>query len=55
MKCCICSEDIEGKHGHNADPVADGRCCDVCNTMSVIPARLKRMLKNKAEVRDGNW
>jgi hypothetical protein len=60
MKCCICSEEIAKQgngweHGHNADPVADGRCCDVCNTMSVIPARLKRMPKNKAEVRDGNW
>ena len=42
MKCCICSEEIEGKYGHNAEPVvADGRCCDVCNALSVIPARLK--------------
>jgi hypothetical protein len=43
MKCCICSEEIEGKYGHNAEPiVADGRCCDVCNSLKVIPERLRR-------------
>jgi hypothetical protein len=37
--CVICNQDIEG-YGHNAQPVKDGRCCDVCNSTVVIPARL---------------
>ena len=30
--------------GHNAEPVNDGRCCDVCNDTVVIPARLNNCL-----------
>ena len=46
MKCCICKGEIEihGTYteGHNAEPaVKDGRCCDNCNMLVVIPARLK--------------
>lgn len=50
MKCCICGKEIEKKKdadghvywdtGHNAMPIADGRCCDQCNDTKVIPARL---------------
>ena len=43
MKCKICNETIFG-HGHNAQPVANGRCCEVCNTTKVLPARMKLML-----------
>jgi hypothetical protein len=43
MKCSICQGEIENKNGwdkgNNAQPVNDGRCCDVCNTTVVIPAR----------------
>ena len=28
--------------GNNAAPVNNGRCCDVCNDLVVIPARLQR-------------
>ena len=42
--CSICKNEIPAvrgwKHGHNADPVNQGRCCDVCNTTVVIPARI---------------
>ena len=38
-KCCICGCDIED-YGNNAFPVADGLCCDKCNAMVVIPARI---------------
>ena len=51
--CCICNEDIKGnvrydrdgnpialEVGHNADPVANGSCCDGCNYRTVLPARL---------------
>jgi hypothetical protein len=53
MKCCLCNKEIEkqidprdGKvfwdQGNNAEPLADGRCCGECNTMKVIPERLRR-------------
>ena len=45
MKCIICKEKItpdpdgwEG--GHNAEPIAEGRCCGDCNWGLVTPARL---------------
>lgn len=37
--CSICHGEYEG-FGHNAYPVNEGRCCDECNTMVVIPVRL---------------
>ena len=43
MKCKICNETIFG-HGHNAQPVANGRCCDVCQDTKVLPLRLDLML-----------
>ena len=44
--CSICTGSIPvmvngWKHGHNADPVAEGRCCTYCNDTKVIPARLQ--------------
>ena len=44
MKCKICNETFLG-HGHDAQPVANGRCCDVCNDTQVIPTRLNRVLE----------
>ena len=48
--CCICSNPIEAEFtengdaywldGHNALPVAEGRCCSKCNDNIVIPTRL---------------
>jgi len=40
--CAICHEKYIG-FGHNAEPVATGRCCQVCNDIKVIPFRLKLM------------
>jgi hypothetical protein len=37
--CVLCGGPVVGM-GHNAQPVAEGRCCDACNTSAVIPARL---------------
>lgn len=46
--CCFCGDDV-GRYGHNPAPVSDtGRCCDVCNQMVVIPARMS-MLGLRAE------
>lgn len=39
MKCCICNNDIIS-YGHNAEPLAHGQCCDICNYRYVIRARL---------------
>ena len=41
--CDICGEPIYPElsgwtEGHNADPVTEGRCCEVCNNTKVIPA-----------------
>jgi hypothetical protein len=49
MKCCICNEEIPFQasgwdQGNNAEPVIEnGRCCDECNWLVVIPRRLWRM------------
>ena len=43
MKCKICNETIFG-HGHNAQPITNGRCCDVCQDTKVLPLRLDLML-----------
>jgi hypothetical protein len=52
LTCVICQGDIEhqknpeGKvywtEGHNAEPVAQGRCCGDCNDLVVIPTRLRQ-------------
>jgi len=44
MKCSICKQKIDPDEngwnkGHNAEPVNDGRCCEVCNII-VTSARL---------------
>ena len=28
--CCLCGDEIKG-YGNNAEPLAEGRCCDRCN------------------------
>jgi len=49
IKCSICKKEIEVKgtwtQGNNAQPINNGRCCDVCNDTKVIPARIKAMSK----------
>tara|TARA_B100001094_G_C17639491_1_gene534355 strand:+ start:47 stop:244 length:198 start_codon:yes stop_codon:yes gene_type:complete len=42
--CSICGDDVLG-YGHNPAPVAEGRCCDVCNTTVVIPTRINNIFK----------
>jgi len=53
LKCVICKGSIEpdktpdGKvyweGGNNAEPVADGRCCNKCDNTVVLPARFKQL------------
>ena len=53
--CVICNDKIGVDPisgwggGHNAEPVAEGRCCDQCNTMEVIPARLQQIFSSNKE------
>jgi len=50
-KCVICGSEIHG-YGHNASPVADGKCCDGCNT-DVIVQRIKgSVLPNTDQIAD---
>lgn len=40
--CCLCGEQFIG-WGNNPEPLVpfeDGRCCDDCNWLKVIPTRL---------------
>lgn len=57
IQCVICKKDIEHRshngevywtHGNNAQPVADGRCCDACDCLIVIPFRLSSMFLPEA-------
>ena len=52
--CCFCGDDV-GRYGHNPAPVSDtGRCCDVCNQMVVIPARISMMGLRAETILPGN-
>jgi hypothetical protein len=43
--CCLCGGLIEpiGRwtHGCNAEPLATGRCCQMCDDTRVIPERIR--------------
>lgn len=55
MKCSICKGKIDEhrtpqgevywRHGHNAEPINEGRCCTKCNDSVVLPERLNRLDK----------
>ena len=46
--CCICGKTFTG-WGNNPWPVAeDGECCDECNIIKVIPARLEKINDGQA-------
>ena len=47
MNCSICKNDIRDKYGHNAEPINDGRCCEQCNYMFVIPTRMKQQFESE--------
>lgn len=40
--CCLCKEKYKG-YGNNAEPLMKGRCCNRCNILKVIPARLEEL------------
>ena len=52
--CSICKGKYTG-FGNNARPINAGRCCDTCDEITVIPARIsahfKKLGKKSWEVR----
>jgi len=51
MKCILCGEEIEIEpngwdEGNNAQPLADGRCCNDCNC-KVIQERIRIAMGEK--------
>lgn len=50
-KCCICGRTING-YGNNAQPYADGICCDECNSNYVIPERIEKYLEYRRAKRE---
>ena len=49
MNCSICKNDVRDKYGHNAQPINNGRCCDMCNTTFVIPFRIKEIFNAECD------
>ena len=49
MICSICEKEIKDLYPHNAEPVADGKCCTRCNNTKVLPARLAAVYNYKPE------
>ena len=41
-RCSICGDSYYG-YGNNADPINAGRCCNQCNSLVVIPARVRQL------------
>lgn len=46
MICSICGKSYEG-YGNNAQPVNNGRYCDMCNAKVVIPRRIQEYQNRK--------
>lgn len=54
-KCCICGCEFTG-WGNNPWPVVkdeDAYCCNDCDAMYVLPARIAEMYANRKEKIDG--
>ena len=50
LECVLCKQEIQvdangWTGGHTAQPCADGRCCEKCNWDTVIPQRMRDMLR----------
>ena len=59
MKCSICKGEIGvtsfgWDQGNNAEPVNDGRCCDTCDDLIVIPKRIGMVLRDAPELGKGD-
>ena len=43
QNCVLCGAPITG-YGNNPAPLAEGRCCDVCNATKVLPYRMQPLM-----------
>lgn len=41
VKVCVICGSLYTGYGNNVEPVGNGRCCDKCNLVVVLPARCK--------------
>ena len=48
-KCCMCECECENEWGNNAQPIMEGRCCDVCNRTKVVPLRFISIKQKSAK------
>ena len=48
-KCVICQATYTG-FGHDAHPIANGKCCDVCQDTKVLPLRYDLFLSESPAV-----
>jgi len=46
--CSICQRKF-AEFGNSAQPVNDGRCCNRCNDVVVIPARIRAMRRERGK------
>jgi len=44
--CSICQKEFT-EFGSTAEPINNGRCCNRCNDEVVIPARIRRMRRER--------
>ena len=46
-ECSICKDKLDDKFGNNAEPINNGRCCNICNQTIVIPRRMKLQFESE--------
>lgn len=47
--CVLCKKKYIG-YGNNAEPIKKGQCCDDCNSIKVVPERIKIIRKNIKQI-----
>jgi len=48
FKCSLCSDLInDARESHNALPLSENRCCEICNNKKVIPARQSNIFNSE--------
>tara|TARA_R110000851_G_scaffold137702_2_gene273740 strand:+ start:52 stop:369 length:318 start_codon:yes stop_codon:yes gene_type:complete len=59
LQCVICLKNIEHKMlfgkvftmlGNDAEPIAEGRCCDFCDCVIVLPSRIGDLFDKPIDV-----
>jgi|694.fasta_scaffold27486_11 hypothetical protein len=50
--CCVCHKQVK-QFGNNALPIKQGKCCNRCNEMFVIPVRAM-IIRTKSDIAEMN-